>query len=175
MARVAKGHVEPLPSGSYRVSVYAGVDPLTRQEIRLRSTVKDERLAQIELGRLLKEASEGRTPEADATVARLLDEYAAVADWDVSTRQTNEGTGVIRHAIKELAADGLIIARHGRATVVAGAPIGLGPGRWRPDPGYDCRLAGCRPRVCRPMKPNTIRGITASCPVRLPRCSEGVD
>ena len=30
--------------------MYAGVDPLTRQEIRLRSTVKDGRLAQIELG-----------------------------------------------------------------------------------------------------------------------------
>jgi hypothetical protein len=28
------------------VSVYAGVDPLTRQQIRLRSTVQDERLAQ---------------------------------------------------------------------------------------------------------------------------------
>lgn len=80
------------------MSVYAGVDPLTRQEIRLRSTVKDERLAQIELGRLLKEASEGRTPEADATVARLLDEYAAVAEWDVSTRQTNEG--FIRRTIR---------------------------------------------------------------------------
>jgi integrase len=257
MARAAKGHVERLPSGSYRVSVYVGVDPLTQQEIRLRSTVKDERLAQIELGRLLKEASEGRTPEADASVARLLEEYAAVAEWDVSTRQTNEGfirrtikpalghlevrkvrgpildklytrlrrcgdlsctgkpftehrnvpamtidrddsrpswrqvsetlaeairsgslapgdelpsitelsvlhgigTGVIRHAIKELAADGLIIARHGRATVVAGEPIGPGPGRWRPGPGHDCCLAGCRPHVCRPMQPNTIRGI----------------
>ncbi|MBV9794982.1 MAG: GntR family transcriptional regulator [Actinobacteria bacterium] len=257
MAKVAKGHVEPLPSGSFRVSVYAGVDPLTRQEIRLRSTVKDERLAQIELGRLLKEASEGRTPDADATVARLLKEYAAIAEWDVSTRQTNEGfirrtikpalghlevrkvrgpildklytrlkrcgdlsctgkpftehrkvpilaisrgdsrpawqqvsdmlaeairsgnlapgdelpsitelsalqgigTGVIRHAIRHLAADGLITIQHGRATLVAGKLISEGPGRWRPGPGHDCRLAGCRPHVCHPMKPNTIRGI----------------
>jgi integrase len=80
MPRATKGHIERLPSGSYRVSVYAGIDPLTQQEIRLRSTVKDERLAQIELGRLLKEASEGRTPEVNATVARLMDEYAAVAE-----------------------------------------------------------------------------------------------
>jgi len=78
--------------------VYAGVDPLTRQEIRLRSTVKDERWAQIELGRLLKEASEGRTPEANATMAGLMDQYAAIAEWDVSTRQTNEG--FIRRTIK---------------------------------------------------------------------------
>jgi hypothetical protein len=235
--------------------VYAGIDPLTRQEIRLRSTVKDELQAQIELGRLLKDASEGRTPEADATVARLMDEYAAIAGWDVSTRQTNEGfirrtikpalghlqvrkvrgpildklytqlrrcgdlscagspftehrnvplltinprdsrpawqqalaeairagvlapgdelpsitelsalqdigTGVIRHAMKVLAADGLIIARHGRAAVVAGEPSeDAGPRRRRPGLGHDCRRAGCRPRVCHPMKPSTIRGI----------------
>ena len=91
MLRAAKGHIERLPSGSFRVSVYGGIDPLTRRAIRLRSTVKDELQAQIELGRLLKEASEGRTPETGATVARLMDEYAPIAEWDVSTRQTNEG------------------------------------------------------------------------------------
>ena len=80
------------------MSVYGGIDPLTRQEIRLRSTVKDELQAQIELGRLLKEASEGRTPETGATVARLMDEYAPIAEWDVSTRQTNEG--FMRRTIK---------------------------------------------------------------------------
>ena len=31
MPRVAKGHIEQLPSGSFRVSVYAGIDPLTRR------------------------------------------------------------------------------------------------------------------------------------------------
>ena len=98
MPRVAKGHIEQLPSGSFRVSVYAGMDPLTRRAIRLKSTVKTEQQAQIELGRLLKEASEGRTPESGATVAKLMDEYAAVAEWDVSTRQTNEG--FIRRTIK---------------------------------------------------------------------------
>ena len=98
MPRAAKGHIEQLPSGSFRVSVYGGIDPLTRQEIRLRSTVKDELPAQIELGRLLKEASEGRTSETGATVARLMDEYAPIAEWDVSTRQTNEG--FIRRTIK---------------------------------------------------------------------------
>jgi integrase len=91
MLRAPRGHIERLPSGSFRVSVYAGVDPFTRQQIRLRSTVKDELQAQIELGRLLKEASEGRTPETGATVAMLMDEYAPIAEWGVSTRQTNEG------------------------------------------------------------------------------------
>ena len=74
------------------------MDPLTRRAIRLKSTVETEQQAHIELRRLLKEASEGRTPESGATVAKLMDEYAAVAEWDVSTRQTNEG--FIRRTIK---------------------------------------------------------------------------
>jgi integrase len=78
--------------------VYAGTDPITKREIRLKATAKTEQQAHIELGRLLKEASEGRTPETGATMAKLLDEYAAIAPWDVSTRQTNEG--FIRRTIK---------------------------------------------------------------------------
>ena len=238
--------------------MYAGIDPITKREIRLKATAKTEQQAHIELGRLLKEASEGRTPESDATVAKLLDEYAAIAPWDVSTRQTNEGfirrtiipalghmkvrkvrgpildklytelkrcgdlsctgrpfiehrnvpvltinprdsrpawqqvtatlteairsgilvpgdelpsitdvsalqgigTGVIRHALEALTADGLIIARHGRAAVVAGEPSDhLRLSRRRPGSGHDCRLAGCPPHVCHPMKASTIRGI----------------
>ena len=98
MPRVAKGYIEQLPSGSIRVSVYVGTDPLTRRAIRLKATAKTEQQARIDIGRLRKEASEGRTPESAATVAKLLDEYAAIAPWDVSTRQTNEG--FIRRTIK---------------------------------------------------------------------------
>ena len=93
-----KGYIEQLPSGSFRVSVYVGTDPLTRRAIRLKATAKTEQQARIELGRLLKEASEGRAPGSAATVAKLLEEYAAIAPWDVSTRQTNEG--FIRRTIK---------------------------------------------------------------------------
>jgi integrase len=259
MPRAARGYVELLPSGSFRVTVYAGTDLLTRRPIRLRASAKTEQQARIELGRLLKEASEGRRPESDATVAKLLDEYAAIAPWDVSTRQTNEGfirrtikpalghlevrkvrgpildqlyarlkrcgdlsctgrsftehrnipvlavnpadrrpawqqvaetlteaiwcgnlgpgdelpsitelsalqgvgTGVIRHAFDALAADGLILVRHGRTPIVAGNAGILPSGAWKPppEPRHDCRRAGCRRHVCHPMKPSTIRGI----------------
>jgi integrase len=98
MPRAAKGYIEQLPSGSFRVTVYVGTDPLTGRAIRLKATAKTEQQARIELGRLLKDASEGRTPESAATVATLLKEYALVAPWDVSTRQTNEG--FIRRTIK---------------------------------------------------------------------------
>jgi integrase/DNA-binding transcriptional regulator YhcF (GntR family) len=70
------------------------------------------------------------------------------------------GTGVIRHALEALAADGLILARRGQTPVVAGGAGSTLPGaRKRPGPGHDCRRAGCRPHVCQPMKASTIRGI----------------
>jgi integrase len=78
---------------------------------------------------------------------------------ELSTLQ-DIGTGVIRKALEALAADGLIIVRHGRASVVAGEPSNDPRlSRRRPGPGHDCQLPGCRPHVCHPMKPSTIRGI----------------
>jgi len=59
----------------------SGSIPLTGSQLSRESAV----------GRLLREASEGRTPESGATVAKLMDGYAAVAEWGVSTRQANEG------------------------------------------------------------------------------------
>jgi integrase len=59
VANTANGHIEHLPSGSWRVKVYAGRDPLTGREIRLRRTCKTERAAQIELGKLLEQADPG--------------------------------------------------------------------------------------------------------------------
>jgi Bacterial regulatory proteins, gntR family len=95
--------------------VYAGIDPLARRAIRLKTTAKTEQQARIELGRLLKDASEGRTPETGAILAPG-DELPSITE--VSALQ-GIGTGVIRHALEALAADGLIIVRHGRA---AGSP-----------------------------------------------------
>jgi DNA-binding transcriptional regulator YhcF (GntR family) len=70
------------------------------------------------------------------------------------------GTGVIRHALEALAADGLILARRGQTPVVAGKGGSTLPGtRKRPGPGHHCRGGGCRPHVCQPMKASTIRGI----------------
>ena len=46
---VAKGHMGQLPSGSFRVSVYAGTDPLTRRAIRLkvRGPILDKLYAEL--------------------------------------------------------------------------------------------------------------------------------
>jgi Bacterial regulatory proteins, gntR family len=87
------GHVEQLPSGSWRAKVHAGKDPLTGRELRFRKTRRTEVEAQIELGRLLELARAGRNPDSE-----LLDAYVPVAGWDVSTEEAN--LGYIRRTIK---------------------------------------------------------------------------
>ena len=98
VASTPSGHIEQLPSGSWRAKVYAGTDPLTGREIRFRKTCKTERAAQIELGKLLAMAQAGRQPDSDVTVVQLLDQYVSTAGWDVSTLQSN--LGYIRRTIK---------------------------------------------------------------------------
>jgi len=98
MPRVARGHVEQLPSGSFRAVVYVGVDPLTRRPVYLKATARTEKQAQVELGKLLGKAYDGRRPESDATVAKLLEEYVQIAGWDLSTRESN--LGYIRRTLR---------------------------------------------------------------------------
>jgi DNA-binding transcriptional regulator YhcF (GntR family) len=98
MTHAPSGHIEQLPSGSWRAKVYAGKDPLTGREIRFRKTRKTEVEAQSELGKLLELARAGHQPDSDVTVAKLLDQYVPVAGWDLSTEETN--LGYIRRTIK---------------------------------------------------------------------------
>ena len=53
MATTARGHIERLPSGSYRVHVYAGTDPVTGKPRRLKQTCPGEASAAVALGKLL--------------------------------------------------------------------------------------------------------------------------
>jgi integrase len=91
MSVTPSGHIEELPSGSFRVAVYVGTDPITRKRVYLRETVKGSTEAQITLGRLLAKAQAGKEPESGATVGQLLDLYMPLAEWDVSTREGFEG------------------------------------------------------------------------------------
>jgi len=70
MANTARGHIEQLPSGSFRVHVYAGTDPVTGRPRRLRETCPDDATAAATLGRLLNEADGGRFPDRAATANR---------------------------------------------------------------------------------------------------------
>jgi integrase len=63
--------VPKLPSGSFRVYVYAGIDPLTSSDHYLRETVGTLREAERARTRLLSQVDEDRSPCTRATVNQL--------------------------------------------------------------------------------------------------------
>jgi len=91
MATTARGHIEQLPSGSFRVHVYAGTDPVTGKPRCLKHTCPDEASAAAALGKLLAQADGDRFPNREATVGHALAKYLEVADLDVSAREAHEG------------------------------------------------------------------------------------
>jgi hypothetical protein len=103
MPSTVKGHVELLPSGNYRVRVYAGTDPVTGRERRLKRTVKTEAKAAQELANLLNAAEAGRTPDDSATMGLVLDRYLEVSNLAVSTRMTHES--YVRRIIRPVLGD----------------------------------------------------------------------
>jgi integrase len=87
----ARGEIEALPSGSPRVRVYAGIDPVSKKKHDLSEVVpagpaapKEAEKARI---RLLAQVDERRHPRTRASVDQLLDRWLEVLDVEVSTRQ----------------------------------------------------------------------------------------
>jgi integrase len=90
MAKTRSGYIQRLPSGAFRVSVYAGTDPVTGKQRRLRETCPDEAAATATLGKLLKQAQSHQAPNRDATFGLVLDKYLEVTDLAESTLATHE-------------------------------------------------------------------------------------
>ena len=178
MAKSSRGHIQHLPSGSFRVKVYAGTDPVTGKERLLRQTCLDEAAAHVALGRLLTEADGGRFPDRDATLGQALDRYLEVADLEVSTREAHEGyirrtIGPVLGGVKvrKLGADSLDALYTalkkcsrlcGRFPKVEHHTEGAHACDQRCGPLRDHRTSGPTPatagaaHVCKPMRPATI-------------------
>jgi integrase len=113
MAVTAKGHTEHLPSGSFRVHVYAGTDPATGEARRLKETCPDEASASASastaaaaaaaLGRLLAQAQSHQVPVRDANLGLVLDKYLEVTDLAEPTLATHES--YIRRVIRPVLGD----------------------------------------------------------------------
>ena len=90
-----RGRVETLPSGSLRVKVYAGIDPISGRRNDLTETIPPgptaKRDAQKALTRLLGRVDERRNPRTRATVSQLMDRYFEVLDVEETTIGTYEG------------------------------------------------------------------------------------
>jgi integrase len=59
---MGRGHVEQLPSGRFRVVVYAGKDPITGKKVYLKETHPDEVAAGKAQRRLPAQVSPALTP-----------------------------------------------------------------------------------------------------------------
>ena len=90
--RRARGSIDELPSGSLRVRVYGGTEPLTGREIRLVETIPDgpkaQAAAEKTLTRLLNQVDEKRHPRTSATLNQLLDRWVAAADVAPHTKSS---------------------------------------------------------------------------------------
>jgi hypothetical protein len=179
MAKTNRGHIQRLPSGSFRVKVYAGTDPVTGKERLLRRTCPDEASAAAALGKLLAQADGDHFPNREATLGQALAKYLEVADLEVSTREAHEG--YIRRTIgpvlgevkiRKLGADSLdslytalkkcsrlcrrLPRTEHHAAGEHACDARCGPLRdHRTTRPHACD-GRCRPHACRPMKPATI-------------------
>jgi integrase len=86
-----RGEVEALPSGSLRVRVYAGIDPVSRKRHYLVETVgagpSAARDAERVRTRLLNQVDERRNPRTKATVNQLLDRWLEVVELETDHPQ----------------------------------------------------------------------------------------
>jgi len=100
----ARGRIETLPSGSLRVKVYAGTDPVSGKKHYLLQTVpagpKAAATAEKMRTRLLAQVDERRAPRTRATVNQLMDRYLELLDVEPTTRDSYEGN--IRNHIRPL-------------------------------------------------------------------------
>ncbi len=82
-----RGHIERLPSGSFRAKVFAGIDPLTRKRRYLVETAPDERGAERALTKLLGQVDEDRHPKTAITVRQAIEQWLDVAELEDTTRE----------------------------------------------------------------------------------------
>src|SRR5262245_54849843 len=98
-SRRQRGRLEWLASGSCRVRVYAGVDPISRRRNYLEAVVsgrgrtrrETERTAKAARIRLINQVNERRNPRSKATVSQLLDRWLEVVEIERKTRRGYEG------------------------------------------------------------------------------------
>ncbi|WDZ84903.1 tyrosine-type recombinase/integrase [Micromonospora cathayae] len=157
-----------LPSGSLRVRVYAGVDPLTGKRHYLTETVPAGRNAQREAEkvrtRFLNEVDEKRNPRTRATLNQLLDKWLDVADIEPTTRMgyENKLNKHVRLVLGKLSLNRLdaetlesFYASLRRCRDWCGGKASV---THRVAGEHPC-TARCRPHVCKPLSPSSVRQI----------------
>jgi integrase len=163
-----RGQIEELPSGSLRVTVYAGVDPLTKRRHYLREIISAGPTANADAEkarrRLVVQVDEQRSPRTAATVGQLLDQHFELLEVDPGTLGTyrslatshivpligNVKVGALRAAIFDS-----FYAELRRCRAHCDRRPYLDH---RTDRPHECDHR-CGPHICRPLAKSTIRQI----------------
>jgi hypothetical protein len=99
-----RGEIEKLPSGSLRVRVYAGIDPVTGKKHHLTEVIpagaRADKLAEKARTRLLTQVDERRNPRTRATVNQMLDRHLEMLNVEATTLDSYEG--FVRNHIRPL-------------------------------------------------------------------------
>src|SRR5829696_8222672 len=166
----SRGLIETLPSGSLRVKVYAGIDPVSKKRLYLDETIPAgpgaAKQAERARTRLLAQVDERRNPRTRATVDQMLDRYLTVLDVEPTTRTTYEG--YIRNHVRPVLGR-LPLARLEPETVESFyAQLRICRSRCGGRPLVDHFSSGehtcegrCDRHVCRPMSAASVRQIHA--------------
>jgi integrase len=85
--RRKRGSISELPSGSFRVTVSAGTDPLTGRVRQLRETHASYQEAEKALTRLQGQVDEDRHPKSEITVRRAIEQWLDVVELEDTTRE----------------------------------------------------------------------------------------
>ena len=180
LAKTSKGHIQQLPSGSFRVKVYAGTNPVTGKARLLRQTCPDEAAAYAALSRMLGTAAAG-SPTAKPLSATRSTSTSKSPTWrcrpgrrtEGYVRRTIEsgarrgqdpqaGRGLARRAVRRAeevlpAVRAAAADRAPRRRSATQCDQRCGPLQGPPDdPAPRCATPRCGPHVCKPMKPATI-------------------
>src|SRR5215831_612697 len=84
--RRPRGHIEELSSGSFRATVYAGIDPLTRRQRYLKKTAKTYDEAEVALTKLQAQVDDEQHPKTNISLGQALDQWLDVAELAETTR-----------------------------------------------------------------------------------------
>jgi len=88
--RRPRGHIEKLPSGSFRARVYAGLDPLTLRRRYILETAPTYEAAAKAATRLQGQVDEDKHPKANISVRQAIEQWLEVVVLEDTTRERYE-------------------------------------------------------------------------------------
>jgi hypothetical protein len=169
-AKRSRGEIEALPSGSLRVRVYAGIDPVTRKRHHLTEIIppgpRAAKEAEKARTRLLSQVDQQRNPRTRATVNQMLDRHLEMLGVEETTLDSYEG--FVRNHIRPLIGsvplgriNGEVLDSFYRTlarcrTHCKGKPFI----QHRTVDAHDCDQR-CKPHVCRPLAAASLLKIQA--------------